>query len=572
MPITSCVCMSHPTTPLAMGRPLAALAWLYCAGCASHPGARSAPLPAAVVTAPAITVGDLRARLYVVADDSTAGRSTGSPGALKAQRYIEAELHRLGLAPAGDGNDYGQVIPMVRRWVSPVSSLAAFGRSLTLWSDFVPMPWPWLTAPIDGAVVVYGGVLGDPARSIDPAAVAGKFVILRGFAGRSVFPRFGPGDPFSRAAAVAVTGLEGMTPARLDHIRHGLDAGVQGNPDLSRRTPVSILITEAAAAALLGRPLDEVAIGSEAPPVHGTMAFADTVSPRCCNIVALIRGSDPRLSHEYVALGAHLDHLGTFPTPVDHDSARAANGVLWTLGSRSSAGQRNPAAASRIHVDLDSLRALRPPRPDSIFNGADDDGSGVVALLEIAGSVSAMSVKPRRSLLFVWHTGEEEANQGSSWFTDHPTVPLDSIITQLNLDMVGRGSRTDIAGGGPRYLQVIGSRRLAPELGELIENVNRARPSPFDLDYQFDQPGDARAFYCRSDHAEYARHGIPIAFFTTGEHQDYHQVTDEPEYIDYPHLAAVTGFVQDVSIRLADLPTRPLLTVPKPDPRKPCSP
>ena len=567
----------------------AALLWL-CASCAGHPGARMVPSDDAAVhpgaqpwptaagrqmtrlTTSAITAHDLMLRLSIVADDSMAGRAAGSPGARKTQQYLEAELRRMAIVPAGDAGSYAQAIPMVHRRVSTASTLIASGRSLVLWSDFVPMPWAWLTPPIDGAPVVYGGVLGDTSRSIDPTAVAGKFVILRGFAGRSVFPRFGPGDPLGRAAALAVTGLEGMIPARLNRIREGLNAGVSGNPNLSRSAPASILVTEAAAAALLGRPLDGAAVGAEGPPVRGRIGFADTVLPLCCNVVAVIPGSDPRLSREYVALGAHLDHIGTLPEPIDHDSARAANARLWSLRGRSSAGRADADAAARIHVNVDSLRALRGSRPDSIFNGADDDGSGVVALLEIAESVMAMSVKPRRSLVFVWHTGEEEGNQGSFWFTERPTVPLDSLIAQLNVDMVGRGSREDIARGGPRYLQVIGSRRLARGLGDLIEDVNRARPEPLDLDYEFDQPGDPRALYCRSDHAEYARHGIPIAFFTTGEHPDYHQVTDEVEYIDFPHLATVTGFIQDIAIRLANLSARPILQAPRPDPREPCRP
>jgi hypothetical protein len=138
------------------------------------------------------------------------------------------------------------------------------------------------------------------------------------------------------------------------------------------------------------------------------------------------------------------------------------------------------------------------------------------------------------------------------------------------MDMVGRGKADDVAGGGPDYLLLVGSRRLSTELGDIVEAVNKTEPRPFRFDYQYDAKGESHNIYCRSDHAEYARFGIPITFFTTGLHRDYHQVTDEPEYIDYPHMAAVAQLVHDVAVRVADLDHRPLVDKPKPDPTAPC--
>ena len=128
-------------------------------------------------------------------------------------------------------------------------------------------------------------------------------------------------------------------------------------------------------------------------------------------------------------------------------------------------------------------------------------------------------------------------------------MPRDSIVAQLNMDMVGRGDAGDLKGGGPDYLQLVGSRRLSTELGDLVESVNAHEPQPFTFDYQFDANGHPERIYCRSDHYEYARYGIPIVFFTTGLHQDYHQVTDEPQYIDYDHMARVDRLVHDVRPR-----------------------
>ncbi|MDQ3243656.1 MAG: M20/M25/M40 family metallo-hydrolase, partial [Gemmatimonadota bacterium] len=206
---------------------------------------------------------------------------------------------------------------------------------------------------------------------------------------------------------------------------------------------------------------------------------------------------------------------------------------------------------------------------DSINNGADDDGSGSVAALEAAEAIAA-GRRPRRSIIFVWHTAEESGLLGSAWFADHPTVPRDSIIAQINMDMVGRGAATDRTGGGPRSIQVIGSRRRSTELGDVVDSVNARRATPYEIDYSFDAPRHPQNRYCRSDHYMYARAGIPIAYISRGYHIDYHLVTDEPQYVNYQGLADVSGFVRDIAVALANRNTRPVLDKPPPDPLGPC--
>jgi hypothetical protein len=288
------------------------------------------------------------------------------------------------------------------------------------------------------------------------------------------------------------------------------------------------------------------------------------------NVVAVLRGSDPVLRHQYVAIGAHSDHIGTASEAVDHDSLRAYNTVMRPLGADDPQGQPSAEQQARIQAGLDSLRRLRPARRDSIGNGADDDGSGSVALLEMAEALVSQRERPKRSILFVWHTGEEAGLLGAQYFTDNPTVARDSIVTALNIDMIGRGAAADVPGGGPGYLQLIGSRRLSRELGDLVEAVNTEKGHGFRFDYQFDANGHPGQYYCRSDHYEYARYGIPVTFFSTGSHRDYHMVTDEPQYIDYPQLARVTTLIHDIAVRVANLDRRPALSAPKPDPDGQC--
>ena len=288
------------------------------------------------------------------------------------------------------------------------------------------------------------------------------------------------------------------------------------------------------------------------------------------NVVAIVRGSDPVLRDEYVAIGAHNDHVGLADTPADHDSLWAFNHVVRPGGAESPDRPATADEIRRIREVHDSLRVLRPARMDSVFNGADDDGSGTVTALEIAEAFAGATEKPKRSLLFVWHTGEEKGLFGAQYYTDNPTVPRDAIVAQLNMDMIGRGQAGDVDDGGPGYLQLIGSRRLSTELGDLVETVNGDGAHGFTFDYQYDADGHPANFYCRSDHYMYARYGIPIVFFSTGGHQDYHQLTDEPQYIAYDKMARIASFVHAVAVRVANMDQRPVVDKPKPDPHGTC--
>lgn len=520
---------------------------------------KHAPQP----TAPAISAADLMTRLYILADDSMQGRRAGEPGNLKGTAYIEREVRRLGLLPAGDGGTYFQALPMVRRAVSDRSSLNVDGRALQLWTDFVPLPGRGSARALEGVQVVYGGDLENPALTAEQAA--GKLVLVRAPAGGPGRVRFGPQSPLAGAAGLGMVTSQAPPPAAIAQFRQGsLTLTGAGTP-----VPELLAVSVQAAQALLGLPVDSARPGALGKTVHGQIVYDETPAP-ARNVVAILRGSDPKLKAEYVALGAHNDHLG-IGRPIDHDSIRAWNTVMRPLGADSRVNAPPTAEQQqRIAAVLDSMRRSDPDRPDSVFNGADDDGSGSVAMLEVAERFAKTTPRPRRSILFVWHTGEELGLLGSRWFTDHPTVPRDSIVAELNMDMIGRGKADDMQGGGPDYLMLVGSRRLSTELGDLIETVNKTESKPLRFDYSYDVPNEPHNIYCRSDHAEYARFGIPITFFTTGLHRDYHQVTDEPEYIDYPHMAAITQLVYDVAAKVANLDHRPVVDKPKPDPAAPC--
>lgn len=539
-------------------------------------------------TAAAISEADLKTRLYIFADDSMEGRAYGREGNMKGTTYIASELKRMGVEPAGDNGTYFQEMPVVQRKFVRTSALAVNGKPLKWVDEWIAMPGAAAPKPFDGAQVIFGGTVGDTTTQISAAQANGKVVILLpaapGAGGRG---GAAPVNRFAGAAAIATADLDAMNmgsrsfindspqgrinapPGSLAPIATNAPSGGGrgGAPAQSGPPQAQLRITRAAATALLGTAIESARPGAQGATVTAKLDFVETPVPQFArNVVGIIRGSDSKLKSQYVALGGHPDHVGFDRNPVDHDSLQLYNAARQALMNKG--GELHvatPQELASIKLPLDSVRKLRPVRLDSIRNGADDDGSGSMALLEIAEQVQGMAVKPKRSLLFVWNNGEEVGLTGSAWFTMHPTVPRDSIVAQINIDMIGRGRTRDIPGGGEDYLAVVGSQRLSADLGQAVIANNLKQPAPFRLDYRFDSttvwPG-YNNIYGRSDHANYARFNIPIAFFFTGLHADYHQLSDEPQYIDYPHYARITQYINDLVIDVANREKKPALYKP----------
>lgn len=531
-------------------------------------------------TVAAITPCDLMSRLYVFSDDSMMGREVGTPGHVRSTAYIEREVRRLGLRPAGDSGSYFQALPVFARSFDTSSTIMVADRAFHGGRDFLAQT-TGKVQQLSDAGSVFAGPIFDTTNVLPLDRTSGKLVIflppapgvdadaMEATAGFNRWYRM-----YQSAAARAIIVGNTMPPA--------LTVSVM-TPDMAFANsvaPIDLYTTVALAESILGTSLGSATVGAAGEPVTTDLQFTDTPRPGR-NVVAIVRGSDPALAGEYIVLGAHSDHLGVSDPAVDHDSLRAYNRLARPEGADGGASKDLTTGEWRqVRGEIDSLHKLHGgARADSINNGADDDGSGTVSLLELAQAFAQGAVKPRRSLLFIWHAGEEKGLWGSEYFTDHPTVPRDSIVAELNLDMVGRGRPSDMTGttkagaplfGAANYLQVIGSRRLSTELGDIVEQVNRDEHLGFTFDYALDADGHPENIYCRSDHAEYARYGIPIAFFTTGGHEDYHQVTDEAQYIDYRHMALVDTLLFDIADRLADLDHRVVVDHAKPDPHAAC--
>ncbi len=546
---------------------------------------RQIPLKyAGPATVPAITAGDLRTRLYAFSDDSMLGRAVGTASHLKATEYLEREAKRLGLQPAGDNGSYFQELPVFARAFDLASTVTVGGTLFRGGVDFLAASsGANIGAPrqLEHADAVYGGLVFDTTAVLPVADVQGKVLVLHTgpppTGSRQTFLTSNGFRQWSAmlAAATAVMTIDGdQIPASA--VRGATQpSGVIWRSDST--TAVSYGITTRLAEAIFHGPLASIAKGATGRIDATDVRFVDTPRP-ARNVVAMLSGSDAVLRGEYVVVGAPNDHLPPFGR-VEHDSLRIVNTVTRPQGALSPPIRPSEAQARAIAGLIDTVRKLRAPRVDSIYNGADDGGSGAVASLEIAEAMVGESFHPKRSVLFVWFAGEESGLRGAEYFTEHAPVSMDSVVAEINLNALARGEASDVTGvtaagaplfGNSRYLAVVGSRRQSSEFGDLIPAANTEAKLGLDLSYALDAPGNPLALVCRSDQLHFARLGIPVAYLTTGGNRDFHQVTDEAQYVQFDHFAAVTRLAEAVVMKVADLDHRPVSDQPKPDPQARC--
>ncbi|HEV8363355.1 MAG TPA: M28 family peptidase [Gemmatimonadaceae bacterium] len=481
-----------------------------------------------------ITADELRRDLYVFASDSFGGRLTGTPYAAKAARFLTARLQALGVEAAGDSG-YLQRVPLKRNTLiaselsvsgGQAPGKLALGTDLLFLSSFGAGALPRLSA--DGELAFAGyGIQDSTVHRMDFTGldVAGKTVVLVAGAPpnadslmrakygniQNVFMRIGAVIQRQPAAIILLVHDTTFVVAQPQFARPQFESidGAQATAYPVRNYPIVMIGRLSPGSPFL--PSDWTT-NDKSRQMPGTRFVArlsersDTVMTH--NVVGIVRGSDPARRNTYVAYGAHYDHIG--------------------IGE--------PAGANR----------------DSINNGADDDGSGSVALLAIARAW-AQGPKPPRSALFVWHIGEELGLFGSAWFTQHPTVPIDSIVAQVNADMIGRNHPDSLYVVGPGAAPNGQSRGL----GAVLDSVNAHEPKPFVFNREWDTTTHPERIYYRSDHYNYAAKGIPIVFLTTGLHPQYHQVTDEAALIDYAKLSRIGMLMYDVGIELAKRQARP---------------
>ena len=501
-----------------------------------------------------IAANQMKDYLTFIASDEMEGRDTPSRGLDTTAKFLAMNLSRWGFKPAGDNGTFFQRIELLRNRTDGGKTKVEFNeRVLTLGTDYIP----GRAGNVSGQLVYAGnGWLMkskemDAYKDMDPK---GRIAIV--FGAPNSRPRgtsmadFGKqGQDYMNAADYArskgVVGLIYVADSQyLANWQRNLQMTTQrGSTVVAKFQNVtgpslpSIVISLEMANALLAGESQTAAIianaGSGALPASFLMNDSKKVTLNVAsstetiptqNVVAVWEGSDPQLKSEYVAIGAHYDHVGS--------------GCL-------------------------------PAGEDTICNGADDDGSGTTAMLAMAEALAKAPTRPKRSILFVWHCGEEKGLWGSRYFTEYPTVPINAIVAQLNMDMIGRTKadgdtntrNKDLT--GPNGIYVIGSTMMSTELGDIVNAVNKSYLN-LTFDTRYDDPKDPNRFFYRSDHYNYAKKGIPIIFFFDGVHEDYHRKSDTADKIDYQKMEKVTRTVYMTAWEIANRPAR--LKVDKPLP------
>jgi hypothetical protein len=478
------------------------------------PAGLSAQASAVEQAAATITQDDYAWRIGVIAHDSMQGRNTPSPGLDKTAMWIASEFRRFGLKGGADGGSFIQRYPLVETMVDVDASRIQVEGGVTLryGADVFPMRGA-STADATGTLVLLTGDMdADRLRGEDLKGKHAAVVLPPGATGnrRALFGLLAAvgGSGASSVLLVNADGEEGWRSAAAAAMRPSVTWPDEERGEGAQAAP--ILQVRASA---LGRILQAGGVAPEAlsrtgameiTPVSGvrlTVTQRIRTSPSSApNVVGILEGSDPALKDEYVVFSGHMDHVG--------------------MGTPDENG-------------------------DSIFNGADDDASGTVSVIEIAEAMSGMRPAPRRSMIFLVVSGEEKGLWGSQYYADHPSVPVEKMVANLNADMVGRN--------WPDTIVAIGKEHS--DLGQTLNRVNAAHPELRMT--AIDDVWPEERFYFRSDHYNFARKGVPILFFFNGTHPDYHGRDDEPDRIDSEKAARISRLLFYLGVDVANAQERP---------------
>jgi peptidase M28-like protein len=548
--------------------------------------------------AASITPDELGEWLSYIASDQLQGRRVYEEGLGLAAAYIADHLKEWGVKPAGDEGGYFQVVKVLGVNTKSNSSVTVTvnGQTRTFKDGegvtFLKNQGGKQVVTGDAEFVGYG--LSLPERNHDdytgrdvtgkiviylgrgPEGVATRLLVARGrhaielrHAAASIGPvlqfgRRGRGGntsaattpptatpPRSESAAPVPSATPPAADGRGGFGNDGL-GDFQTVQRLDTKVPPQItagddffsFIFDAAGfnyaaikgKAAAGEPLPPIALKGASIAINVDADYTVVQTRLTRNVVGEIDGTDATLKGSYVLFGAHYDHVG-------YQQTSAEQGRIG-FGAGSSA----PGGCTGQTRDT--------PKPgDVINNGADDDGSGTVAVMAIARAF-ATGPAPKRSVVFVWHAGEEAGLLGSRYMADYPEVPLDKVAAQLNIDMIGRNRCDRPSEANTVY--IVGSDRISTELHNLNEDANASLPNPMTMNYELNDPSDPESIYTRSDHYSYASKGVPIIFYTTGLHRDYHYVTDEVSKIEFPKMARIAQLVYTTGWKVANLDHLPV--------------
>jgi len=472
------------------------------------------PPPSAAVkkAAATITAPDVAKRIGIIADDSMMGRDTPSPGLEKTAQYVADQFKGFGLKPGGENGTWFQRYEIIKAQFNPAESHVGFvAGGQHMHANFTTdARYQFGSIPgkeVGGQAVVVGGRLNpDALGGID---VKGKVVVVvadyskgpppaaYGQVVRGLFEK----DPVGIIVVSnrdSAAWAQRMAPPYRARVQR---AGNEGAPAMVEVRAAAVeAVLAAAGVNLAAVRADTAMVARQVPDLKVMLDLNETVLERTTapNTIGILEGSDASLKHEYLVYSAHMDHVGV------------------TSG-----------------------------KPDSIWNGADDDASGTTGIIELAEAFSRPGARPKRSVLFITVSGEEKGLWGSDYFTSHPTVPIKDMVADLNLDMIGRN--------WPDTIVAIG--REHSDLGQTLAAVNAQHP---ELGMTaIDDRWPEENFYFRSDHYNFAKNGVPILFFFNGVHEDYHQASDSPDKINSDKEARIVQLLFYLGQAVANAPQRP---------------
>lgn len=486
-----------------------------------------------------ISEADLKKHLTYIASDELEGRDTGSEGQKKAAKYIVQHLEEWGLQPIVNtpaGKSYLQTFPLYKAdWGEGYVTVGK--KKMAFFKDYIPSGLVNIPEEKGYETVFVGhGVKDDSRDDYKGKDVKGKAVVFlsgdgtadgQGWSGTAGLRRKNRIATDLGAAAIFEvstadeSAFKTLVAERKAVLSRFSRMTIEKSPAAAATAVPAFVTSKAMGAALIGvktSKLEKYAPGSTAfktKPVSIKLKSERVDLPvETANVMGFLEGTDRK--DEVVVISAHYDHVG-----VDEK------------------GQ--------------------------IYNGADDDGSGTCAVMELAQAFAQAKKEghgPRRSFLFLWVTGEEKGLLGSEYFADHdPVIPLKNIICNLNIDMIGRVDKKHEA--NPDYTYIIGSDKLSSELHAISEKANKESVN-LELDYEFNDPNDPNKFYYRSDHYNFAKNKIPVAFYFTGVHEDYHRPGDDVEKILFPRYAKIVKLVFNTAWELANRDKRIVVDSNKP--------
>lgn len=489
-----------------------------------------------------ITKDNAYKHLSVLASDEYEGRETGKKGGWMAADYIKNHFKSIGLKGPVKG-EYFQPVDMVSFGLSQI--LTIDGQPTEPLKDFYNMPQSVSTKgyAFNSSSIIFAGygLTKEGYNDFEGQNVAGKVVMLfktgepavsGTTAGRNATSAFNAKVKYlTEQKALAVLAIDPTVENMPENLKDYLlsEQMVMKTPEQMKRLstpqglPVITISTVsankilAAAATSIEAFTNKVAETGKPASQEINISISASANKlenkiRAENVLGFLEGSDPKLKNEVLVITSHYDHIGITPNVAGNDK---------------------------------------------INNGADDDGSGTTGVLMIAEAF--MKAKkagkgPKRSILFMTVTGEEKGLLGSEWYAEYPLFPLENTITNLNIDMIGRGDKDHATDNN--FVYIIGSDMLSTDLDRIGKKANKDYVN-ITLDERYNNRTDPNRFYYRSDHYNFAKHGIPVIFYFNGVHDDYHQPSDEVSKIDFPMLAKRTQLIYFTAWELANGLKRP---------------